>query len=918
MSQKNMELLEKLLRDCIYSKYEERPLEENEFLQEAEDIRRKAEALAPVDDEEFEAVKKRLRVQFAVNLDVGTYVRDEQTEHQSWLPARRAEIDPFFWNRYRKYLEDAKGWNPRVIANLGRVADEILDLCGDPQQKKFAIKGLIMGDVQSGKTANYTAICNKAADAGYHIIIVLAGIPKNLRRQTQERLDAEFSGRRSDYFLDTHAKANLKNAPYGVGRYGTEKSIASFTSVVKDFDINVLRGNNLDISNVNCPILFVVKKNKSILNNLIGWLGNSKKNEQGQIELPLLLIDDESDNASVNTHDMVKDPETEPTAINAGIRRLLKLFAQSTYLGVTATPFANIFINPEQDDDLFPSDFIYTLSAPSNYIGAEDIFGDDAKHDDMLETINDNERERCLPLKHKKTYQVKGLPRDLYEAAGYFLLTNAVRDVRGDVTAHRSMMVHISRFNDIQQQIADFLTAWLDRMRSALRNYAQLPAEEAEHIKEIHTLHAIFNDSRFHLEEKSGMSWDTLLEKYLYKAVAPVEVRAVNMTTGTASLDYSQHKKDGLRVIAIGGDALSRGLTLEGLCVTYFCRTTAMYDTLLQMGRWFGYRPHYDDLVKVWMTEEEMDWYSEITRATTELRDEIREMRDTHQTPRDFGLRVKQAPGSLIVTARNKMRTAKTVTQPISVSGRLLETPRLIADHAVLDENERIFKAFIAQLPERGTRLMDEERTHGHAYWQNVPGDCVAGLLRAFKTNPWHLSFNGEGLADYIGQHKELSLWDVVVLGKGEGSAYPDGLVCGNKHLTIANTEVRKVALNGRMLSISGTKVRVGSVGCTRIGLTRQEAKAAEAAFRAETGISAERSVPDRAFLTRMRHPILFLHIIQAKYDPAIEKNWPKFLFALGVGFPKTEDGETQTAMYVVNLVQLRNASNDIDMDTDD
>ena len=192
----------------------------------------------------------------------------------------------------------------------------------------------MLGDVQSGKTANYTAICNKAADTGYRIIIVLAGMQKNLREQTQERLDAEFTGRKSEYYLDPKAEQGIKNTPVGVGRYGHDKKIVAFTSVTKDFDSGVLRSNNLGIENVNCPVVLVIKKNKQILNNLINWLeSNNTLNAAGQIELPLLLIDDEADSASVNT----KDPDFSPAAINDCIRRLLGKFSKATYLGKMMT-----------------------------------------------------------------------------------------------------------------------------------------------------------------------------------------------------------------------------------------------------------------------------------------------------------------------------------------------------------------------------------------------------------------------------------------------------------------------------------------------------------------------------------------------------------------------------------------------------
>ena len=276
-------------------------------METASTFRASMAALLPVDDQEFSDILARLRSHIVIQMDVGTYISDCSNGHQSWLPARRAETDFFFWERYKKYLEEEKKWNPRVTANLGKISDEILDLCGDPEEPYFSVRGLVLGDVQSGKTANYTAICNKAADVGYRIIIVLAGMQENLRKQTQERLDAEFSGRRSEYYLDPTIRQTIKNTAVGVGRHiasGTKKGVASFTSVTKDFDSGVLRSCNLSIERVNDPVLLVVKKNKRILDNLISWLdANNTVNAGGKINLPLLLIDDEADNASVNTRD---------------------------------------------------------------------------------------------------------------------------------------------------------------------------------------------------------------------------------------------------------------------------------------------------------------------------------------------------------------------------------------------------------------------------------------------------------------------------------------------------------------------------------------------------------------------------------------------------------------------------------------
>ena len=333
----NAELLEGVISTYINTKYPDVPPTEAVFDAEVNTLR---QSFAPVTDEEFTEIKRKLKANIVVQMDLGVLIKDRQ-QHLPWLSARRTSLDFFFWNRYKKFLEEVKHWNPRVTGNLGRVSDEIVDYLGDPKSDvPFQRRGLVLGDVQSGKTANYTAISNKAADTGYRVIIILAGTMENLRQQTQERLDAEFSGRMSKYLLDP--KQEIENVPVGVGKYGQEKQIATFTSVMKDFDKNILRVLNLSLHSVNTTVLFVIKKNKSILNNLIKWLKSNNLDARGAINLPMLLIDDEADNASVNT----KKEDENPTAINDAIRRLLKLFRQASYLGITATPYSNIFIKP--------------------------------------------------------------------------------------------------------------------------------------------------------------------------------------------------------------------------------------------------------------------------------------------------------------------------------------------------------------------------------------------------------------------------------------------------------------------------------------------------------------------------------------------------------------------------------------------
>lgn len=912
----NGEMLSNMISAQVNSMYKDTPPTEEEFIALANTTREATTTMLPIDDEEFQHIMTALHAQLVIMMDVGVFINDRNTTHQSWLPARRAETDFFFWGRYKRYLEEVKHWNPRVTATLDKVSDEILDLLGDPlSEENFQVRGLALGDVQSGKTANYTAIVNKAADTGYRVIIVLAGMMENLRQQTQGRLDAECSGRKSEYFLDPHAGADIKNTPVGVGRYkGSGHRIASFTSVSKDFDVNILRSAGLSLQGMTDPVLLVVKKNKKILTNLTRWLMNNNKDETtGLIQLPMLLIDDEADNASVNT----RSEEDSPAAINGCIRKLLKSFSQASYLGITATPFANIFIDPETDDDmagddLFPRDFIYALEPPTNYIGTNSIFGDDAPYQNALVALKPEEMDRFFPFTHKKSLQVTTLPSSMTEAIAYFLLVNAIRDYRGDNAQHRSMMIHVSRFTDVQNRLAAAVMEWLVALRNDVQSYHKLEKKDAMKIASIAFLATIWD--KYRLECIAGMSWDTCLKKYLYKAIAPIDVRAVNQKTGATSLDYYAHKDDGLRVIAVGGNSLSRGITLEGSIVTYFYRRSQMYDTLLQMGRWFGYRPNYEDLFKIWISEDAIDWYGYITRATDELKLEIAKMKNANQTPLEFGLKVRQDPGyALLVTARNKMRNATVVTRPVSVVGRLLETPRLKIGKQVLDNNAHVFKAFVEQLDTIGQPTTIQDACY---FWRGVSKEEVAQLLLDFETCPWHLSFNGRGLAEYIAQKMDDTPWDVALCYSGNGDGLPGGLKCGERTLSIPHTEEREVSVDETSIKISGTKVRVGSGGCTRIGLTnaeREEARETYAKLRKAAGKSVS-SMPDSAYLLPGRKPILMLHVLSVKNRG--DRPLPKFLYALGVGFPAVEgNAKTLTATYMVNLVELRNW---IDVDEED
>lgn len=640
----------------------EQPPTDEQFNKTAARVRQVLNVLiSDVSDGDYKKILRAVRANVTVRME-GNEAFITGNAHKKWPDTVKSSVDWFFWSRYEKYLRIDKKFSPALTAALNTTSDKILELTGEPNSaENFSRRGLIIGEVQSGKTANYTALCAKAADVGYKVIIVLTGMLEDLRRQTQARLDLEFAGRESQIFLPKVSNA-IKNNPVGVARYGRGKSIPQFTSIISDFRATTLDALRLDLKDLSGTVLFVVKKNKRILENLNTWLKNSVEFGADKLKHSLLLIDDEADNASINTK---KNYHAEQTAINAVIRKILNSFDKTTYIGVTATPFANIFINPfnEQgmlNDDLFPRDFIFALDVPDNYIGAQKIFGGDYKN--FVVTIEPDDLpdvEEIFPKRHDKYLRVNELPESLCAAMNYFLLVNAIRDLRGELKSHRSMLIHVSRFTAVHDQIYNLVNAHLQEILNDLRGYSALPAAVAEkNSKHIAALHATFD--KFRLEASCGVSWEKILHEHLRRAVEPVKVGLRNSTKKN-SFSYEQHP-DGLRVIAIGGNSFSRGLTLEGLCVTYFYRNSQNYDTLMQMGRWFGYRPHYGDLCRLWTTQEIVDWYGFIADVSDELKREIALMATLGKTPKDFALRVRRHPDTLEITAQNKMRFTKRIS----------------------------------------------------------------------------------------------------------------------------------------------------------------------------------------------------------------------------------------------------------------
>ena len=601
----------------------------------------------PLTDEEKQYIRFTVGNQFALDVShKGTVIKGDV---KRWLDATKTEIEWNYWDAYKKFLKNDEGRAIKIIEENENIIDEILDLSGNPKiDGSWARKGLVMGNVQSGKTQNYLGLINKAMDAGYKVVILLGGHMNNLRKQTQMRVDEGVIGRESKHIVAPHLGVPKKT---GVGKYRHGHNVATVTSSDEFGDFQKRIANTLGITfdNLADPIIFTVKKNHSILKNLYEWIKTNHmlNPEDGKkLDLPLLFIDDEADYASINT----KFNRDDITATNKYIREILGLFNRSTYVAYTATPFANIFIDPNSTDemygdDLFPKDFMIRVPVPDNYLGQDYYFPierDNSKAIHPVVTIDDNETY-MLDLSHKSDSQIKkGLAPSLKEAIRAFIISNSLRDFRGDKGEHKTMMINISHFALTQNSLSILVDDYLKEIKNSIENIIGDKKNRLNN-SSIQKLEKTFK-ANFDVKE----NFEDVLDN-IWASATKIKVLAVN-TKSKQVLDYDMYP-DGLSAIVIGGLKLSRGLTLSGLSVSYFARSSKAYDVLMQMCRWFGYRENYDDLCKVFMPSQSLEWYTHIAEAISDLYADLDTMSQQQKTPMEFGLKVRSHPLNLIVTA---------------------------------------------------------------------------------------------------------------------------------------------------------------------------------------------------------------------------------------------------------------------------
>lgn len=704
--------------------------------------------------------------------ELRNFVRSEIEREESFLlvPARTITENPgqgewlqhldrskwYYWPELRQYLITRKGWGSGTVRSLDDSSDRILRQLASPAEEQFDIRGLVLGFVQSGKTANYTALVAKAADAGYRLVVVLSGIDKGLRRQTNIRLKRELVG-----YSDSRPGA-VRMPP--VGRQWHE-----FTTDEIDGDFQPGNANHAALQGSQ-PVLLVVKKNGPVLRRLLNWLDDAPPDVKRA--LPTLVIDDEADQASVDTRgtfqteDEDPDPEYEaPSVINGLIRDLLRRFDRCAYVAYTATPFANILIphntfDPSVGSDLYPKDFIVDLPKPLGYFGAEEFFG-------RMDAVS-GETEGGLDVIREvsdadiATLQQGELPLSMELALMDFVLAGAARSQRGQGDLPATMLVHASQLKVVQSHLRRLLEKLYSELRDEWR-YQRSHGVRDKFCQRWETEFRRVTRSR-HIDRDVGFED---IEDYVGPFLEAIQVREVNSDTGEV-LDYE--REPSLKAIAVGGNKLSRGLTIEGLLVSYFVRRSSMYDTLMQMGRWFGYRSGYEDLTRIYTTPELASWFGDLAFVENQLRQDIEIYESQGLTPHQVGMRIWQHP-TMQVTSPLKRRFANNTVISQSYSLSLQQTfkfPLHNLDRLAMQEEANKLEVcnFLAHLNTPDPLQTDAK---GPA-WTNVHVGIILQFLKAFRVDDDARSISLPLIISYIeraNDANELTQWTVAVRGRG-------------------------------------------------------------------------------------------------------------------------------------------------------
>lgn len=886
----------------------------------------------------------------------GYAIIDDDVEDREWY-TNSDHGEEHFWNLYKEHLLREGSLDFASVNLLGEVTlPKLMNCLGNPQDelgKQRVRYGLVIGDVQSGKTSTYGGLICKAADAGMKVVILLAGQTETLRQQTQERMEEDIVG----YTIRIDENKAEKTDRVGVGLLEKYTPIVTaYTSYQNDFKVS--SGKTMSSLEAQASlVMFIVKKNVPVLERLYAWLtgANQTLNKEGKLPYSLLLIDDEADNASINTN-ITKDTDKnnkkrdatqknyDPTKTNKIIRLLCEVFMNSNYVGFTATPYANIFINPEKDDsmetsDLFPKDFIYVLPTPSAYIGAMKIFGEPTSEDPnygsckyMLNYITDikeptkeelrnmpNDQKLNGPLYYKHPKEWKGeLPKSLIQALRSYYLANVIRDLDGQVNAPRTMLVNVSRFQSVESYIKAELARQVGSDHNEILCNFSGNFEKDKSLQLFGDLAKAFE----HDYQDCGYDINEVLSKEkLLNAIGKIRVIVVNGSKESKEDTPDYKANPSLRLIAVGGLALSRGLTLRGLMTSYFYRNTATYDTLMQMGRWFGYRPKYDRLCRIWITNSSANWYRDIAESAEELKKDLARMNMQKLTPKEFGLRVRNDDAALEITARNKMRTATEIQEILTFWGNIFETPYFSSEINANANNYEATRKLISKIEEDGISF--NKSNYGSSFIANdVPVEYVTDLLKGLDASVASLNsrFPNSKIADFIVESLEhtsdLKMWDVAVIG---GSGQPLDLTSNQKVKQV----LRSLSIiSDDMFAFTNNGV-IGGANDGKVGLDNPK-QVEDEYINKEKALGNDNPKTGRKtwFKYTKRKPVLLLYFVYPKdidnLEPALVQYCNSLngtpIMGFGVGIPGFGHSETEEHYYMTNIVyQNNNSDNDVD-----
>lgn len=786
-----------------------------------------------LDDEKFEnfylIALKAVRYKYKHSMNSSLSLTSQDL-NKIWLNDKL--ISKIGWNndeittyraRYIEYLEKI-GRPESYIIETKRSSLEIVKKLGNPKNENdFFVRGLVVGSVQSGKTANFNAVINSAIDIGYDLIIVLSGIMEDLRIQTQKRIEKEVVG---TYIGD--GKFLGVGNPHSFGPLGQHKEINQIiipTSEASDFKKSMKEAD----FNLNQKNILVCKKNTGVLKNLILWLNDYLHENKDKIEIPFLIVDDEADNASLNNYG--HKGRNYASTINGHIRALLALFKKKSYLGYTATPFANVLQDRndqaeekwpiidkkekkefDQVSNLFPNDFIELLFPPTNYIGAKHYF--ETRYDTvkkiepLIPTVVsdyrnsfpirlDKETEEPTLSTGKGTRAPKkddvfpndkyGIPNSLKEAVKCFVISTAIRISREKemrqtkfFQPHNTMLIHISRFITWQTYTKKYVQDYVDELLSSLQNDSTKDKNgiysEFEILWYKYYAYVMENIGNYLDEEYEDQFLISKtykeIEPLLYKAISEVEVKAINSDTGDSLI----YKDDAPKTyIAIGGNRLSRGFTLEGLTINYFVRNTNFADTLLQMGRWFGYRPGYIDCCKLFTTQDALDKFDQTTATIEDLEQKFIEMnKDLKNTPSNYALRVLKHPGVLKLTRPNILKNTKEVNW--SYSDHLIQTTKFDIDSKRIENAWESFKEYFLKISSKLELVKNDNEKVEYIRYDIEKIDELIDLLKL--PNTFHdNSLKKESdcfieLIEYIklcNESNKLNKWTIAIKVSGRG-----------------------------------------------------------------------------------------------------------------------------------------------------